>query len=103
MMETFCIAETQIQVLPDPDSGQQTIRIQATPFGERLARMLETLPPVPGDDDFFLLAHTPELDSLLCTLVELFISLRYSHPQLLQLRLFPTTMLLGARSQEALT
>jgi len=101
-METFCIADTQIQVLPDPDSGQQTIRIQATPFGERLAQALAAASLAP-DGDFFSLPHTPELDARLRALTELFINLRYSHPQLLQLRLFSSTMLRGAHSQEALT
>ncbi len=103
-MKAFCIDDTQIQVLPDPDGGGQTIRIQATPFGARLAQTLDTaLQVAPGEDDFYSLVHTPELDERLCNLIELFISLRYSHPQLLQLTLFPVDALADAQPQEALT
>ena len=103
-MKAFCIDDTQIRVLPDPDGGEQTIRIQATPFGARLAQALDTAPQAaPGEDGFYSLAHTPELDTLLCNLIELFISLRYCHPHLLQLTLFPQEMMADTRPREALT
>ncbi len=91
-MGTFYVGDTEIRILPDPGGGQQTIRVQATPLGELLARTLSqetTSPPLtPDDEGFYPLAHTPEMDARICALIELFVGMRYSHPQLLQLHLF---------------
>lgn len=100
-MDTVYVGDTEIRILPDPDGGQQTIRVQSTPLGELLARTLLqgiASPPLvrlsahdevaPDDEGFYLLAHTPEMDARVCALIELFVSMRYNHPQLLQLSLF---------------
>jgi len=85
-METFVVAGTEIQLGPDPVTGLPTLRIQATPWGACLAQLLaEPLPP--PRDGCYAVPHDHQLDAQLCDLVELFITARYAHPDLLQLRL----------------
>ncbi len=84
-MQTLHIQDTQIIILPDPITGQQIIRIQATPLGAHIARALGSPTLTHG---FYSLPHTPDLDERLCSIIDAFIGLRYAHPQLLQLVLF---------------
>ncbi len=90
-MDTY-VGDTEIRILPNLDGGQQTIRVQATPLGKLLAQTLlhgTADPPLaPDDEGFYPLTHTPEMDARICALIELFVGMRYSHPQLLQLHLF---------------
>ncbi len=87
-METFTVANTGIALAPDPATGTASLQIQATPWGAQLARLLaDELPPVAAG--CYHLPHTAQVDARLCALIELFITARYTHPQLLQLRLLP--------------
>jgi hypothetical protein len=97
-MNTLYVGDTEIQILPDPDGGQQTIRVQATPLGALLAQtlLLGTTGLLPASDDgFYPLPHTSEMDARVCALIEALVSMRYSHPRLLQLRLFTDAELMG--------
>lgn len=87
-MSIFYIAATCIRAHSDPESGQQTLHIQATALGTHLAHVLagDDVPTV--SDGYFILPHNGALDARLCDLIDVGIALRYSHPQLLQLRLF---------------
>jgi hypothetical protein len=91
-MKSLWIAETLIQVSADSGAGQQCIRIQNTAFGGCLAQLLgsENLVLQKG---YYEVDHTAEVDELMCSLIDLFISLRYSHPRLLQLTLLSEEVL----------
>ena len=41
----------------------------------------------PGQTSYWRIPHTPEIDRLLTELIDLFISIRYAHPTLVQLEL----------------
>ncbi len=83
-MATFQIDDTEIQIEPSERSGSQTIRIQATSLGKVLA---QTLAPDIGEpqDDFYLLSHDANVDERVCELVDVLVSMRYSHPRLMQI------------------
>jgi hypothetical protein len=63
--------------------GQQ-ILIQATPWGETLARLLSGKEPV-RENGFFVVFHDPEVDARLCELVDTFTTIRWAHPTFTQL------------------
>ena len=68
----------------------QDILIERTDTGMRLARLLgagavESVRQ--GDTIYWRIPHTPEVDRLLVELTDLFISIRYAHPTLVQLEL----------------
>ena len=85
-MKSFWIADTLIQVSVDSVAGQQSIRIQKTAFGRCLAQLLGS-GNLLAHEGYYQVDHTAEVDELMCGLIDLFISLRYGHPRLLQLRL----------------
>lgn len=82
-MNTFSLGDTQICVISDPQHGSQAIAIQDTALGHRLAAVL-------GEgklaDGYLLLEHTPEMDDLIMALVDILVSIRYSHPHLMQVQ-----------------
>jgi hypothetical protein len=41
------------------------------------------------EQGFYILPHSADLDARLCALIDTLIALRYHHPTLLQLSLFP--------------
>jgi len=86
-MEVFSVADTEIQLGPDPATGAPVLRIQATPWGAHLAQVLADQTPLP-EAGFYSLPHAALVDSRLYALVDVFIAARYAHPGLLQLRLF---------------
>ena len=91
-MKSFWIAGTLIQVSAGSCTGQQCIRIQNTAFGGYLAQLLGSENLV-SHEGYYQVDHTADVDELMCDLIDLFISLRYSHPRLLQLRLLPEEVL----------
>ncbi len=68
----------------------QEILIQHTDVGQRLARLLdpEAASTVKrGHTTFLRVAHNRDVDALLVELIDLFISIRYAHPALVQLEM----------------
>lgn len=85
---TFMFDETTIDTGTDGRTGQPTVYIQNTPRGAHLVQALTgSLPPV--CDGFYAVPHDARFDAPLCDLIDALIGLRYAHPHLLQLRLFP--------------
>jgi hypothetical protein len=82
------LVDTEVGVQPTIDG--QDILIQHGAIGQRLACLLA---PVAAEMDrrdgtlYWRIAHDPEVDRLLTELIDLFISIRYSHPTLVQLEL----------------
>ncbi len=64
--------------------GQQ-IMIQATPWGETLARLLSGEKDPVREADFFVVSHDSEVDARLCNLVDTFTTIRWAHPTYTQL------------------
>ncbi len=64
--------------------GQQ-IMIQATPWGETLARLLSGEENPVRENGFFVVFHDPEVDVRLCNLVDTFTTIRWAHPTYTQL------------------
>ena len=91
-MKSLWIADILIQVVAGSAAGQQHIRVQDQAFGRRLAQLLGSESLI-SNEGFYDVDHTPEVDELICSLIDLFISLRYSHPQMLQLTLLPEEVL----------
>jgi hypothetical protein len=68
----------------------QDILIQHTDTGHRLARLLQpeaARTVLRGHTVFWRVSHDREIDALLVELIDLFISIRYAHPALVQLEL----------------
>ena len=68
----------------------QDILIERTDTGMRLARLLgaRAVESVrQGDTTYWHIPHTPQIDRLLVELTDLFISIRYARPTLVQLEL----------------
>jgi hypothetical protein len=86
-MATYLIDQTTIQTDPDPQTGAPLLRIQATAWGRHLAETLGTV--VREEAGFYVVPHSADLDARLCALIDTLIALRYHHPTLLQLSLFP--------------
>lgn len=79
-------AEVGVQHTP---TGQD-ILIQHTDIGQRLARLLQPEAArtiLRGQTVFWRIPHGREVDALLVELIDLFISIRYAHPALVQLEL----------------
>jgi hypothetical protein len=82
-MNTFLVQDTQIHLTTDPSRGSQTIVIQDTDLGRRLASVLGSSKFVDG---YLLLEHTPDLDELVVALVDVLVAMRYNHPRLMQIQ-----------------
>ena len=83
---TLDSAEVGVQVSTD----SQDILIQHTDTGHRLARLLQpeaARSVLRGQTVFWRVAHNRETDALLIELIDLFISIRYAHPSLVQLEM----------------
>ncbi len=82
------LASAEVGVQPTLDG--QDILIQHSSVGQRLACLLA---PVAAEIDrldgilYWRIPHSQEVDHLLTELIDLFISIRYSHPTLVQLEL----------------
>ena len=79
-------AEVGVQHTP----AGQDILIQHTDLGQRLARLLQpeaARTVLRGQAAFWRIPHSREVDALLVELIDLFISIRYAHPALVQLEL----------------
>ena len=73
----------------------QDILIPDSDVGRRLARLLDPQAASTvrrGRSSFMSIPHTPEVDVLLVELIDLFISIRYAHPSLVQLELTLPTL-----------
>jgi hypothetical protein len=82
------VANTEVGVQPTLDG--QDILIQHSDLGQRLACLLadgNTEIIRRGETLYWRLHHSPEVDRLLRELTDLFISIRYAHPTLVQLEL----------------
>ena len=71
-MEVFSVANTEIQLGPDPATGAPVLRIQATPWGAHLAQVLADQAPVAGGG-YYSVPHAALVDSRLMALVDVFI------------------------------
>jgi hypothetical protein len=70
--------------------GGQDILIQHTDTGHRLTRLLQpeaARTVLRGHTVFWRVSHNREVDALLVELIDLFISICYAHPALVQLEL----------------
>jgi hypothetical protein len=79
---------TEVGVQPTLDG--QDILIQHDDLGQRLACLLacgNTEIVLRGETLYWRVHHSPEVDRLLMDLTDLFISIRYPHPTLVQLEL----------------
>jgi len=85
-VEVFSVAGTEIQLGPDPTTGEPVLRIQATLWGAHLVQVLADQAPLP-EAGYYIVPHAALVDSRLYALVDVFIAARYAHPGLLQLRL----------------
>ncbi len=63
------------------------IMIQATPWGETLARLLSGDESLAREGDFFVVSHSPGVDTRLYNLVDAFTQIRWMHPTYTQLEL----------------
>ena len=84
------VAGTEVGVQPTLD-GQDLI-VQHNEVGHRLACLLgpgtaNAQVFSRGDDLYWRIPHTQRVDHLLIELTDLFISIRYSHPNLVQIEL----------------
>ena len=84
------VAGTEVGVQSKPD-GQDLI-VQHNEVGHRLACLLGPGPENAqvfqrGDDLYWRIPHTHQVDRLLTELIDLFISIRYAHPALVQLEM----------------
>ena len=70
--------------------GGQDLLVQHTDIGQRLARLLQpeaARTVLRGQTIFWRIPHSRDVDALLVELIDLFISIRYAHPALVQLEL----------------
>jgi len=88
------VGDTWLAVRHHADGLGQDILVEATPLGERLARLLAAMhgrgePEAQQVDERPVLAvpHSPELDGHLVQLIDLLVELRWAHPRLVQLDL----------------
>ena len=84
------VASTEVGVQPKLDG--QDIILQHNEVGHRLACLLAPGPADAqvfrrGEDLYWRIPHTHRVDRLLTELTDLFISIRYAHPTLVQLEL----------------
>jgi hypothetical protein len=84
------VAGTEVGVQSTLDG--QNIIVQHNEVGHRLACLLAPGPENAqvfrrGDDLYWRIPHTHRVDRLLTELTDLFISIRYAHPTLVQLEL----------------
>ena len=84
------VAGTEVGVQPKLDG--QDIIVQHNEVGHRLACLLGPGPANAqvfrrGDDLYWRIPHTRRVDRLLTELTDLFISIRYAHPALVQLEM----------------
>ena len=84
------VTDTEVGVQPTLD-GQDLI-VQHNEVGHRLACLLGPGTANAqvfrrGDDLYWRIPHTQRVDRLLIELADLFISIRYAHPNLVQLEL----------------
>jgi len=84
-----------------PTLDGQDILIEHSHVGRRLARLLgcgqaDTVRR--GDRRYWRVPHNHEVDGLLMELTDLFISIRYAHPTLVQLELVQLELVLPAQS-----
>ena len=82
------VSGTEVGVQASLDG--QDILIQHTDTGHRLARLLQpeaARAVLRGQAVFWRVSHKREVDALLVELIDLFISIRYAHPALVQLEL----------------
>lgn len=84
MSQTLNVQDTTIRLEPDPQTGGQTVRIQATDLGIHLAHLLGA---VLMPDGMYVVTHSREVDHLAMELIDMLIAMRYSHPSFVQLRL----------------
>jgi hypothetical protein len=81
-----------------PTLSGQDILIEHSDLGQRLACLLSPVAAEAcgersrtmdrlGETLYWRIPHTPEVDRLLTELIDLFISIRYNHPTLVQLEL----------------
>lgn len=78
------VCDTELQFVPDATRGTQTIRIAATDLGTHLASVFGC---TQRDGEYFVLAHSPDVDRTMRELVDALILARYNHPTAMQLRL----------------
>jgi hypothetical protein len=89
-MKTLAIiADTLIGTEPDAtvEPGHQVLVVANTPTGQALAGLLAPDRPVNDWDQFIRIPHDQNVDRRLIWLVDLFAHIRFSAPELLQLRL----------------
>jgi hypothetical protein len=82
------LAGTEVGV--QPTLGGQDILIQHGDMGQRLACLLamgKTEIVRRGEALYWRVHHSQEVDRLLVEIIDLFISIRYAHPTLVQLEL----------------
>ena len=84
------VAGAEVGVQPTLDG--QDIIVQHGEVGHRLACLLAPGPANAqvfrrGDDLYWRIPHTQRVDRLLTELIDLFISIRYAHPALVQLEM----------------
>ena len=82
------LGSAEVGVQPTLDG--QDILIEHSDVGQRLARLLgcdQAASVRRGDRRYWRVPHSHEVDGLLMELTDLFISIRYAHPTLVQLEL----------------
>ena len=82
------LSGTAVGVRPTLDG--QDILIQQSEIGRNLANLLAVANVQfvqQGSTSYWRIPHSPEVDRLLIQLTDLFISIRYAHPTLVQLEL----------------
>ena len=82
------LGSAEVGVQPTLDG--QEILIEHSDVGQRLARLLgcdQAASVRRGDSRYWRVPHNHEVDGLLMELTDLFISIRYAHPTLVQLEL----------------
>jgi hypothetical protein len=82
--QTCAVRDTEIQFVPDETQGVQTIRIAATHLGTHLANCFGS---TQREGNYFIVAHSADVDRTIRELADALILARYSHPTVMQLRL----------------
>lgn len=88
------VGDTWLAVRHHADGLGQDILVEATPLGERLARLLavmhgadEPQAQQTGERPILAVPHSPKLDAHVVQLIDLLVELRWAHPRLVQLEL----------------